>query len=211
MLRKPQITLLAVTSLDGFIAKQSGHIPATWASIEEQQHFFNRMDQMDFSVMGRVTHEAAYRPDRRRMVFSSSAQSPAQNPAQNKVPNKDHDPNKNHHKEWRQPNHLWVNPVHMNAEDVLACLDGASKVALLGGTRVHDWFLERNLIDVIELSVEPQIFGQGLALFDCSRWQGFVAMDQIEPAMAAIGFALDRPVRHLNDHGTLLMRFSRQK
>ena len=193
MLTKPQITLLAVTSLDGFIAKQSGHAPATWASVEEQQHFLKQMDQMDISVMGRVTHEAAFRPDRKRIIFSSSAQSQAQN------------------KEWCHPNHLWVNPANMDAADILACLDGASKVALLGGTRVHDWFLEHGLIDVIELSVEPQMFGQGLALFDDPTWQGYGSVEEIEPAMAAIGFSQQGPVHHLNEDGTFLMRFYRQK
>ncbi len=189
MTEKPIITLLAVTSLDGYIAKHSGHAPATWASPEEQDHFLTRMDQMDWSVMGRVTHEAAFRPNRKRVVFSTLPEKP----------------------EWRTENHLWLNPDGNIQDTVMDQFVGASSVALLGGTRVHDWFLERNLIDVIELSVEPVVFGAGLPLFWHDQWSGFQRIDEIIPAMAKLGFDVEGGVRALNMNGTKLMRFFRQK
>ena len=39
------------------------------------------------------------------------------------------------------------------------------RCGILGGTRVHDWFLARGRIDAVELSVEPLDFETGLPIF----------------------------------------------
>jgi len=43
---------------------------------------------------------------------------------------------------------------------------GHDKVLICGGTFVNSLFLQENLIDEIQISIEPKLFGSGLRLFD---------------------------------------------
>jgi len=90
----PCFTLLVVASADGLIGRHPGHSPADWASAEEQALFLSAVDAADWSVMGRGTHETAFRPQRRRIVFSRSAPAP----------------------QWRAPAHLWLDPARLTLE-----------------------------------------------------------------------------------------------
>ena len=74
---------------------------------------------------------------------------------------------------------------------------------VLGGAAVHDWFLERDLIDRIELTIEPLRFGTGLPLLT----------DQPGDPVAALagrGFTLVDE-RRLNPEGTRLLLLTRQR
>ena len=52
--------LIAVVSKDGFIARNSRHLPMEWTSKEEKSHFKKSINNCDWSVMGRNTHELFY-------------------------------------------------------------------------------------------------------------------------------------------------------
>lgn len=146
----PRFSLLVVTSQDGFIARAPGHGPWEWASAEEQEIFFREVDAADWSVMGRGTHEAALKPERRRIIFSHQPDSP----------------------EWRLPNHLWLNPAGLTPDDLAALVDGnfpMREAVVLGGTPVHDWFHAHGRLDRVVLTVEPVRFGQGLPIFTGQR------------------------------------------
>lgn len=143
---RPVFTLTVVASRDGFIARAIDDAPQSWASPEEQDLFFADVEAADWAIMGRHTHEAADRPQRRRIVFSSAGGAG----------------------EWRRPTQLWLDPERLGPDDL------ADKVAhilpmraglILGGTRVHDWFLARRAIDRVHLTVEPVTFGAGLPMF----------------------------------------------
>lgn len=143
---RPRFTLVVVTSRDGYIGRTPEDSPHRWASPEEQRLFLSEVAAADWAVMGRRTHEAADRPDRRRIVFSSSAG----------------------RGEWRRPGQLWIDPAGLPPGDIPALVAGvhpAAAVLILGGTRVHDWFLAHGAIDEIHLTVEPLTFGTGLPLF----------------------------------------------
>jgi dihydrofolate reductase len=73
----PRFTLLVAATADGFIAREPGHPPADWCSPEEQAVFLAAVDAADWGIMGRTTHEAAYKPFRRRIVTSTPSQSRA--------------------------------------------------------------------------------------------------------------------------------------
>ena len=62
---RPEFTLTVVTSADGYIARAPDDPPQNWASAEEQALFFADVEAADWAIMGRHTHEAADRPDRR--------------------------------------------------------------------------------------------------------------------------------------------------
>ena len=171
---RPHFTLTVVASADGFIARHPGDAPYLWASPEEQALFFADVEAADWGVMGRGTHEAADRPDRRRIVFSSAGGG------------------------WKRPTQLWIDPVELMPGDLAALVADVRPLErgiILGGTRVHDWFLECGAIDRVHLTVEPLRFGEGLPIFTGQ------ATDDPFAVFRAAGFG---PVeeRALNDTGT---------
>jgi dihydrofolate reductase len=181
----PEITftLTAVVSADGYIARRAGEHPGSWASAEEQARFLAEVPGYDWAFMGRTTHETAFRKDRRRVVFSRMAAG----------------------LEWREATHLWVDPDRVPWPDILAALlpvRPPRRCIVLGGATVHDWFLERDLIDRIELTIEPVRFGAGLPLLT----------RQTEDVVAELlrrGFAVVDEQR-LNARGTRLLVLIRQ-
>ena len=142
----PRFTLHVVATSDGFIARYSGHSPADWQSEEDAEYFFAAVDAADWSVMGRVTHTAAPRADRRRVVFSTATPVP----------------------DWRTPTQVWLDPRGLTPDalpDLLCGVHPVRDVLILGGTRVHDWFLAHGRLDAVTLCVEPLRFGEGLPIF----------------------------------------------
>lgn len=179
----PRFTLVLVTTRDGFIARYPGHSPADWASPEEQAVFFEEVGQADWGIMGRGTHEGADRPDRRRIVFSTSAMSP----------------------EWRRPGQLWLDPSKVGpAEltDFVAVHHPLRSGLILGGTRVHDWFRDHDAIDSVLLSVEPIAFGSGLPIFSDQQ------INDPEQTLSEAGFVAVQETR-LNAGGTRLIRWDK--
>ena len=174
---RPRFTLTVVSSADGFIARHPGDAPHLWASPEEQALFFADVEAADWGVMGRGTHEAADRPDRRRIVFSGRGGG------------------------WKRPTQLWVDPAGLTPGDLAALVAHVRPLErgiILGGTRVHDWFLDHGAIDRVHLTVEPVRFGRGLPIFAAQTADDPVAI------FHAAGFA---PVaeRPLNERGTLFL------
>jgi dihydrofolate reductase len=176
-------TLAAVVSADGFIARRAGDHPRTWASAEEQARFLARLVRYDWAFMGRMTHETALRHDRRRVVFSRGAAG----------------------LDWRTAQHLWVDPAKVALDAILAVLRPVRpprRCIVLGGTTVHEWFLERGLIDRIELTVEPLRFGAGLTLLSGQPPGDLTA------ELARRGFAA-APPHVLSGQGTYLVVLTR--
>ncbi|MDE0521778.1 MAG: hypothetical protein OXH79_07460 [Boseongicola sp.] len=140
--------LTVVVSEDGFIARSVGEPPQAWASAEEQELFFLDVEAADWSIMGRHTHEAADRPDRRRIVFSSKVSG------------------------WRRPSQLWLDPERLTPRmlpEQVCEVHALARGLILGGTRVHDWFLAHRAINRVHLTVEPVRFGSGLSVFSDAR------------------------------------------
>ncbi len=179
----PRFTLIVVTSRDGYIAPPDGASPRAWASAEEQRHFHGLMAGLDWAFMGRRTHELAWRPDRRRVVFTGALAGP----------------------EWRHPLHLWVDPARVGLEAMLARLVAvhpARMCGILGGVAVHDWFAARGLIDAVELTIEPLTFAGGLPLLSWAKGA--------EPLATLTGLGLRQvDERALNAGGTRLLRLER--
>ena len=137
-------TLTVVTSRDGFIARATDDAPQAWASAEEQVLFFRDVEAADWAIMGRHTHEAADKPDRRRIIFSTQVAG------------------------WQRPTQLWIDPRDMTADELaglVAQVHPLDKGLILGGTQVHDWFLSHGRIDRVHLTIELVDFGAGLTVF----------------------------------------------
>lgn len=141
---RPHFTLTVVTSADGFIARHAGDAPQNWASAEEQRLFFQDVEAADWAIMGRHTHEAADKPERRRIVFSGSVAG------------------------WQRPTQLWLDPAERTPADLAGQVEAVRPLQaglILGGTAVHDWFLTHDAIDAVHLTIEPVTFGAGLPIF----------------------------------------------
>lgn len=169
-----EFTLTIVTSRDGFIARAIDHPPQAWASPEEQVLFFGDVEAADWVILGRNTHAAADRPDRRRIVFSRRKSG------------------------WQRPNQLWVDPAAIRPQDLPALVGHVHPLRrglILGGTTVHDWFHRHGSISRVHLTVEPVDFGSGLPIFS-----GQSSRDPLE----VFGQAGYEPVceRRLNAAGT---------
>ena len=176
-------TLTAVVSADGYIARRAGEHPGSWASAEEQARFLAEVPAYDWAFMGRTTHLTAFRKDRRRVVFSRAAKG----------------------LDWRHETHLWVNPGEVPLSEILAALAPMRpphRCIVLGGAAVHDWFLDRDLIDRIELTIEPLRFGAGLPLLTGQSGDPVAAL-------AGRGFAMFDQQR-LNAEGTRLLLLTRR-
>ena len=141
-------TLTVATSADGFISRNTDEPPQAWASAEEQALFFRDVEAADWAFMGRHTHEAADKPDRRRVIFSTTQRG------------------------WQRPSQLWLDPARVMPRDFAQLLDDVHPLRsglILGGTRVHDWFRAAGAIDRVHLTIEPVIFGTGLPIFSDSE------------------------------------------
>lgn len=181
-LSRPRFTLAVVTTADGFIARAPDDAPHLWASPEEQALFFADVAAADWAIMGRNTHVAAERPDRRRIVFSGAA------PAATCVGQGD----------WRRSTQVWLDPEGITPGDLAGVVAGVHPLRnglILGGTRVHDWFLKHGAIDIVHLTVEPVRFGAGLPLFSGQTGPA-------EDVLRGLGFACGTR-RMLNAQGTV--------
>lgn len=144
----PHFTLTVATSSDGFISRSTDEPPQAWASAEEQALFFRDVETADWAIMGKNTHLAADKPDRRRVVFSTQTEG------------------------WQRRSQLWLDPKDLAPADLpqrVAHVHRLDHGLILGGTRVHDWFLEHGAIDRVHLTIEPVTFGEGLPIFSGQR------------------------------------------
>lgn len=139
-----RFTLTVATSSDGFISRSTDEPPQAWASPEEQVLFFRDVEAADWAIMGRNTHLAADRPDRRRVIFSTRTAG------------------------WKRTTQLWLDPAGTEPAALAGLVDHVHPLEnglILGGTRVHDWFLAHRAIDAVHLTIEPVAFGKGLPIF----------------------------------------------
>jgi len=141
-----RIVLIAAQSLDGFITKHD--LPGTaWTSAADKAWFRRSLPQFDANVMGRVTYETIRThllsdldPSRFRVVLTSSPDRFASD---------------------AQPEILEFSAE--SAANIATTLknSGRHNCAILGGTRVHDDFLQAGLVDEIWATIEPKLFGIG--------------------------------------------------
>ena len=140
----PHFTLTVATSADALISPTTDTSTADWASAEEQELFFADIAAADWCIMGRHTHQAADKPDRHRIVFSSTISG------------------------WQRPTQLWLDPAELAPNDLAKQVEAVRpmlKGLILGGMAVHDWFLAADAVHRVHLTVEPIRFGSGVPIF----------------------------------------------
>jgi dihydrofolate reductase len=166
---KSKIIAIVAATIDGKIATSSAHF-SNWTSPEDKTFMHNLLDKSDIIVIGNNTYKTAVQPLSKRncMVFTRSVKT----------------------MEQKSDELLLCNPELI---DVPAVLQRYPNVAVLGGTQTYTYFLENNLLNEIYLTIEPLIFGKGLAIFESlktnySTWK-------------LIG------IKALNNKGTILLHY----
>jgi dihydrofolate reductase len=139
---KPTIIAIAAVTIDGKIARHSGHFP-DWTSPEDKIFFHSLLSQSDAVVVGNNTFKTAEEPLSKRncIVFTRTVRDV----------------------ERRGANLLFYNADGPSSLE--AILGPYRFVAVLGGTRIYSHFLKRDFIDDLHLTIEPIVFGGGLDLF----------------------------------------------
>jgi len=136
-----KIILVMAQTLDGKIAKTSSHFP-DWTSREDKKFFQRVSKEAGVVIMGDKTFATFPSPLKERLNVVFTMQ---ENP-----------------KEIQG-----VKWVKGEPEDVLKELEemGYESAILGGGAFINGMFLEHKLVDEIMVTIEPKIFGDGLALF----------------------------------------------
>jgi len=132
-----------VMSLDGVIAKNSTHNPMEWSSAEDKKLYRETTKEISVVIMGQKTYDAIGMPLPGRLNIVLTRET------------REDQPNLLEHKSG-------------DVKEILNELEkrGYAQAAICGGTFVNSLFLKENLIDEIQITIEPKIFGSGLRLFD---------------------------------------------
>lgn len=152
-----KVTLVMVQSLDGKIARNSHHNSISWTSKEDTKHFVEFTKKVGTIVMGSKTFESYGQkvlPGRRNIIMTSK-------------------PEKYESKEG-------VEFFSGSPEELINKLgnEGVEEIVVAGGTSINTAFLEAELIDEIYLTIEPVIFGEGMALFN--KEVDYIGLELIE-------------------------------
>ena len=145
-MEKPNFYAVAVVTLDGKIARNSSHL-TDWSSKEDKEFLHKKMDEADVIILGNNTYKLAKDKliERKRncIVFTNSVEKTAK---ENELL-------------------LYVNP---NNVDIVELMNEHShkKICVLGGSKTYSYFLEKDLLDELFITIEPIVFGSGINLFE---------------------------------------------
>lgn len=164
------VTLMMAISVDGKIAKDKNQL-ANWTSPEDKKIFVAESKKHGVVMMGENTFNTfpSPLPNRLNVVFSP-------NP---------------------KPDYDNVKYVNGEVEKVLEEIESMGyKSALLGGgCFLNSLFLKNKLISEIVLTVEPKIFGSGLALFDIDVEASLelISLDKLNDNTFAVRYTVKYP------------------
>lgn len=160
-------------SIDGRIAK-SNLSKIDWTSKEDWNFFQKSLEKFDAVAVGHNTYRMAEKQLKKRnaIVFTSKKRKTNKPELSNLV--------------------SFFNPQKSDFEKFIKS-QNYKKIAILGGPKVYNFFLERKIMDEIFVTIEPYIFTAGIPMFSGSKFRKY-------------GFSLIT-VKRLNRSGTLLLRY----
>ena len=138
-----EIILLAAVTLDGKIARHAAHL-SDWTSPEDKQVFRTETRRAGVIIIGHNTFRTLRRPlpGRLHIVLTHALADKVNIPG--------------------AVEYTTATPAAIAAD---LAGRGFARAILVGGAQVNALFLAADLVDEIWLTVEPIIFGQGVALF----------------------------------------------
>jgi len=142
---RPHFIAYAAITIDGKIARDVKHL-TSWTSPEDKKFLHNHLDKSDVIIVGNNTYKISrkYLAKRNCLVFSRSG------------------------KVTKNKNLTYFNPQKINLLKYLV-KNKYNRVAVLGGTEIYTYFLDKDLLDDLYLTIEPVSFGVGLPLHKSKR------------------------------------------
>lgn len=137
--------LIAAQTVDGFIAQDPTQVSTAWTSGSDKKWFSERTKEARVVVMGSTTFKTINRPLPGRLTVIYTR----------------------HPEEFANFSADEVMTTDLAPAELLAELEakGFTEVAICGGSSIYSQFLAAGVIDTLYLTIEPIIFGQGVALF----------------------------------------------
>lgn len=168
-----RVKMAAVISLDGKIKKAGKTHKREWISGEDKAYFNQLISEYNLIVMGRKTYASmalASQNDKQYVVITSSPELYE-----------------------AKSNEGLLEFSKSTPQQIVRKYEklGFTRLLLIGGSSVYTSFLKANLVDEIDLTIEPIILGQGNSLTDALNSDiTFVSVRQSQ----------------LNKRGTLLLK-----
>lgn len=135
-----KVYIIAAISVDGFIAKSNNEL-INWTSPEDKKFFREMTQKSKIMVMGGNTFRTFDKPlpNRRTIVYSRGGIKATDN----------------------------VEVTSLSPKDLIDKLksEGATELAICGGSDIYGMFLEAKVVTDLYLTIEPIVFGQGISLF----------------------------------------------
>lgn len=145
-----KVTLIAALTADGFIGRDKNHTSTQWTSKEDAAHFRATTKELGVMVMGRTTYETIGRPlpGRTTIVYSRSAPQELQ----------------------QDEAHENLFHTSLSPQELVEALaaKGHNQLAVCGGSSIYRLFMEAGVVDELQLTIEPIVFGGGIKLFDAT-------------------------------------------
>jgi dihydrofolate reductase len=140
-----KIILIAAITIDGKIAKYSGHT-VDWTSKKDKQFFRDETKKAGVVIFGSTTYRAIGRPMPQRL-----------NIIMTRNPNRFSD----------EEEKGLIEFTNESPHAIIARLttQGYETAVIGGGSEIYSLFLKSRLINEIYLTIAPRIFGQGVNLF----------------------------------------------
>lgn len=135
-----KVFIIAATSADGFIAKDSQHSPMYWSSKADKKRFVELTKRAGVVIMGSSTYKTIGKPlkERLNIVYSNSQVFEG------------------------------VEMTNKPPLELISDLEarGIKEVAICGGSHIYTMFMKARIVDTIYLTIEPVFFGKGMSIFN---------------------------------------------
>ena len=170
-----KIIIAAVSSLNGKLTKGKDPNIYSWTSKEDAKFFFSLIEKNNLIVMGSKTYEAArkiikHKKNKLRIVLTINPE--------------------------KYLNQTIKGILEFTNESPLKLIKGLEnrgykKMLLVGGAEINTLFLKSKLVDEINLTIEPKLFGTG---------KNLISEENFDVSLKLISF------KKLNKQGTLLLK-----
>jgi dihydrofolate reductase len=141
-----KVTLIAAMTIDGFIGRSTTDRSFDWTSPEDKQFYVDTIKRARVVVMGLRTFQTFTRyPKGLKFVLYTTKPEEFENP---------------------KPHLIETWATKEDPRKVLQQLEseGYEEVAICGGATIYTMFLKACLVDQLDLTIEPVLFGRGVPL-----------------------------------------------
>jgi len=170
MKEKIKYIAYVASSIDGRIAK-NGQSGTDWTSKEDWNFFQKSISKFDVVIVGHNTYKVSqiHLQKRNMIVFTTKIK-----------------------KLITVGTVTFLNVKYSNIFDFIKKMNYA-KVAILGGPKIYNFFLQNKMLQELFVTIEPYIFTYGVPMFSGDKFVKY-------------NFVL-KSIKKLNKRGTLLLRY----